>query len=90
VNRCPAHVIDGGQDWGVDFRDRRIWWDCSSFNLRSGGNDDKFGDWAVRMDNGRELSHYATMAVQNYAQKRRSNWYCPLLVGATPSLVVTA
>jgi hypothetical protein len=75
-----------------DFRDRRI---CSSFNLRSGGNDDKFGDWAVRMVNGRELSHYETreaaeLAVQNLAQKRQSNWYCPLLVGASPSLVVTA
>ncbi len=75
--------------------DPRIWWDCSSFNLRSGGNDDKFGDWAVRMVNGRELSHYeareaAELAVQNWAQKRRSNWYRPLLVGATPSLVVTA
>jgi hypothetical protein len=86
-----VHVIDGGQDCDLDFREPKNLVGLLVFESEKRRKRRQIRQLGVRMDDGRELSHYATreaaeLAVQNWAQKRRSNWYFPLLVGASPSL----
>jgi hypothetical protein len=47
VNRCAAHVIDDGQDCGVDFPGPTNLVGLFVFQSEKRRNDDKLGDWAM-------------------------------------------
>jgi hypothetical protein len=81
-----VHVIDGGQDCDLDFRGPKNLVGLLVFESEKRRKRRQIRQLGVRMDDGRELSHYATreaaeLAVQNWAQKRRSKLVVTAVMG---------